>query len=137
MAKNPTSLPLNIILKQRSAKGVYIILKEIRTNCLVTICNLRVFKESLIYTRLAGLMKIPDQMPLEMYSILADKAFSTTQEVMTPYKGHPTTLTPAQRKFNRHLNSKRQVHSNLCSTLCFILGQNVTLNLICTNIKGR
>ena len=54
-------------------------------------------------------MHIPNQFPTETYSILADKAFPLVKEIMTPYKGHPANLTPGQRKFNRNLNSKRQV----------------------------
>ena len=54
-------------------------------------------------------MDIPNQMAAETYTILADKAFPLVKEVMTPYKGMPNNLTPAQRKFNQHLNSKRHV----------------------------
>ena len=69
----------------------------------------RVFENAPIYQHLSSLMNIPNQMAGETYSILADKAFPLVKEVMTPYRGLPAHLTPAQRKFNRHLNSKRHV----------------------------
>ena len=47
----------------------------------------------------------------ESYSILADKGFTLVKEVMTPYKGNPHRLSVEKRKYNRHLNSKRQVCS--------------------------
>ena len=72
----------------------------------------RVFENAPIYQYLSTLMNIPNQMAAETYSILADKAFPLVKEVMTPYKGKPQNLTPAQRKFNRHLNSKRHVCFN-------------------------
>ena len=58
---------------------------------------------------MTDLMYIPNLLPTETYSILADKAFPLVRDVMTPFKGKPANLTPAQRKFNKHLNSKRQV----------------------------
>ena len=74
----------------------------------------RVFENAPIYHHLSTLMDMPNQMAAESYSIQADKAFPLVKEVMTPYKGRPENLTPAQRKFNRHLNSKRHV-SDQCS----------------------
>ena len=69
----------------------------------------RVFEEAPISGRLQGLMLFRHLMPAETYTILADKGFTLVQEIMTPYRGHPTALSLDQRKFNRHLNSKRQV----------------------------
>ena len=61
---------------------------------------------------LSSLMHIPNQLPVETFTILADKAFPLVKDIMTPYKGKPENLTAAQRKFNRNLSSKRMVSTN-------------------------
>ena len=69
----------------------------------------RVFRKAPIYKEMSSLMQIPYQLPVETYTILADKAFPLVKEIMTPYKGKVHNLTAAQRKFNKHLSSKRSV----------------------------
>ena len=69
----------------------------------------RVFRKSPVYGELSSMMDMPDQLPAETYTILADKAFPLVKEIMTPYKGKAHNLTAAQRKFNKHLSSKRSV----------------------------
>ena len=78
---------------------------------------IRVFRKSPISKKLPTLMRMPMEMGVQSYSILADKGFPLSREVMTPYRGKPHKLTPAKRKFGRHLNTKRQVYCALWSDL--------------------
>ena len=90
-------------------RGQYFSCQFITLILFPTMSHFRVFRHSPIYTELTHMMRFANQLPAHTYTILADKAFPLVKEVMTPYRGRPENLTPAERKFNRHLNSKRQV----------------------------
>ena len=45
----------------------------------------------------------------QLYHILGDSAYPTIKQLMSAYQHHRQGITYAQKKYNQHLSSKRQV----------------------------
>ena len=61
---------------------------------------------------LIDLEKNPEGRLIESYHILGDSAFPVSPQVITPFKRLPNQdLNAVQKKFNRHLSSKRNVRT--------------------------
>ena len=70
----------------------------------------------------------------ETYHIVGDKAFPLKKHILTPYKkNQKRRRTRAQKRYNKHLASKRQVSEylyiyllsdmlvNICTFICFLI----------------
>lgn len=69
-----------------------------------------VFRNSPITDFLADALHVPGRGMRQSYHLLGDKAFPILVQLMTPYRDYAhNPLTHAQRIFNQHLSSKRQV----------------------------
>ena len=73
----------------------------------------RVFRHNPLYQTLPDrLRKNPEGRLIESYHILGDSAFPVSPQVITPFKCLPNQdLNAVQKKFNRHLSSKRNVRT--------------------------
>ena len=71
----------------------------------------RVFRHNPLYRSLPDRLRSPQPTPLvETYHIVGDSAFPISQQVMTPFKREQNQqLNDVQKKFNKHLSSKRNV----------------------------
>ena len=61
-------------------------------------------------------MNMPGRRLDQSYHIIGDSAYPCLRELMTPYKRYAAGLTDDQKKFNKHLSSKRQVFINICKS---------------------
>ena len=52
-------------------------------------------------------LRLPGIPTQHTYHLIADSAFPCLKEIMTPYRRH-AGMTALERKFNKHLSSKRQ-----------------------------
>ena len=72
----------------------------------------RVFRHNPLYRTLPDRLLAPQPRPIvETYHIVGDSAFPISQQVMTPFKReqNQAQLNDVQKKFNKHLSSKRNV----------------------------
>ena len=75
-----------------------------------------VLKHSPLSQTLPQLMDNNSEYLTDTYHIVGDKAFPLTQHILTPYKkSKRRSRTRAQKIYNKHLASKRQV--SICSVL--------------------
>ena len=73
-----------------------------------------VLKHSPLSKTLPQLMNNNSEYLTDTYHIIGDKAFPLTRHILTPYrKSQRRSRTMAQKIYNKHLASKRQVSSNL------------------------
>ena len=75
----------------------------------------RVFRNNPLYLSLPDrLKKQPEGRLVETYHIVGDSAFPLSPQLITPFKRSPhQDLNAVQRKFNKHLSSKRNVSHTL------------------------
>ena len=68
-----------------------------------------VFSQSDLNLKLQDWMQVPGCRIEDSFHIIGDSAFPCLREIMTPYKRYAAGLNDDQKKFKKHLSSKRQV----------------------------
>ena len=103
----------------------------------------RVFRNNPLFRTLPDrLTKVPEGRLAQSFHIVGDSAFPLSAQVLTPFKRPPHGhLNAVQKKFNKHLSSKRNVNilcrpknihilvKNLCIPVACILSASVAISV--------